>query len=144
MAVYAVIRLRGSRSIASEIQQTLEMLRLRRVNTCVLIPDTPQYKGMLLKAKDYVTWGEPTKETVEKLVQKRGKTIGNKNIDSTKVKEITEKIFSGNFDLTKEGIKPLFRLSPPRKGLKTIKKHFPKGDLGNRGKEINQLIERMI
>ena len=38
----------------------------------------------------------------------------------------------------------IFHLNPPKKGLRSIKKRFPKGDLGYRGKEINDLIKRMI
>lgn len=36
------------------------------------------------------------------------------------------------------------RLKPPPKGFKNIKKPYPKGDLGYRGKEINELIKRMM
>ena len=42
-------------------------------------------------------------------------------------------------------IKPVFRLNPPKKGFKGVKKSFTnRGSLGYRGKEINKLIERMI
>jgi len=40
--------------------------------------------------------------------------------------------------------KNIFHLSSPKKGLKSVKKRYPKGDLGYRGEEINKLIERMI
>jgi len=43
-----------------------------------------------------------------------------------------------------EKIEPVFRLTPPSKGFKSIKEHYPKGDLGYRGKEINELLKRMI
>ncbi len=36
------------------------------------------------------------------------------------------------------------RLKPARKGLKSIKRHYPKGDLGYRGAAINDLIKRMM
>lgn len=36
------------------------------------------------------------------------------------------------------------RLKPPAKGFRAIKKPYPKGDLGYRGKEINELIKRMM
>ena len=42
-------------------------------------------------------------------------------------------------------IKPLFRLSPPKKGYEGIKRSFTNGGaLGYRRKEINKLIERML
>lgn len=36
------------------------------------------------------------------------------------------------------------RLAPPRKGLKSIKKFYPKGDLGYRGDKINEFAMRMM
>ena len=43
------------------------------------------------------------------------------------------------------GIKPVFRLHPPRKGYKDSKKAFNEGGtLGYRGEEINTLIKRMV
>jgi large subunit ribosomal protein L30 len=35
-------------------------------------------------------------------------------------------------------------MKPPKKGYKSLKKHFPKGDLGYRGQAINDLIKRMM
>ncbi len=40
--------------------------------------------------------------------------------------------------------KKIIRLKPPKKGLKSLKNLYPKGDLGYRGKEINELIRRML
>ena len=42
------------------------------------------------------------------------------------------------------GLKPFFRLHPPRGGLKSSKKQFPRGVLGNHKQEINKLIEKML
>ena len=53
-------------------------------------------------------------------------------------KELEEKIRGGK----KQG--KVFQLNPPKKGLKSIKKRFPNGDLGYRGKKINDFIKRMM
>ncbi len=34
-------------------------------------------------------------------------------------------------------------LKPPKGGFKSIRRHYPKGDLGYRGKDIIKLVERM-
>ena len=52
------------------------------------------------------------------------------------------KYFHENKTLDGSGIKPFFRLHPPRGGINT-KYHFPKGVLGE-NKEINKLILRML
>ncbi|MCX6818998.1 MAG: uL30 family ribosomal protein [Candidatus Aenigmarchaeota archaeon] len=36
------------------------------------------------------------------------------------------------------------KLKPPKGGLKSVRRFYPKGDLGYRGKEINELIKKMI
>ena len=40
--------------------------------------------------------------------------------------------------------KTVNRLKPAKRGLKSIKYRFPKGDLGYRGSSINLLIEKMM
>ena len=42
-------------------------------------------------------------------------------------------------------VKPLFRLTPPRKGYEGVKRSFQNGGaLGYRGAKINDLIQRMM
>ena len=56
-----------------------------------------------------------------------------------------EDLISGKIKLKDfEELNPVFRLRPPKKGLKSIKHPWPKGDLGYRGEAINELLERMI
>ena len=152
--MYAVIRLRGSIGVPRKIEDTLRMLRLKRVNHCVLLPETDSFKGMLQVAKDYITWGEINKETLVELLKVKLRTKENKRVDEKVLKEITgyENFKSFAEDLIKgkvkiknfEELNSVFRLHPPRKGFKSIKTHWPKGDLGYRGDAINELIKRMI
>ena len=54
---------------------------------------------------------------------------------------------AGKAKLADAGIKPFFRLAPPRQGFGKIgiKKGFAeKGALGYRGKEINALLKKMM
>lgn len=44
----------------------------------------------------------------------------------------------------KLGGKKVVRLHPLRGGMRSVKKKYPKGDLGYRGAGINELIEKMI
>ncbi len=150
----AVIRVRGSVKAGREVEDTLNMLRLKHQNHCILLPERPEYLGMLKKVKDYVTWGRINKETLIKLLKERGRLEGNKRIDEKNLEELTkfksledlvdalieEKVELKNF----KKFKPVFRLNPPRHGYKAIRLPYPKGDLGDRGEEINELIERMI
>ena len=152
---YAVVRVRGSVGVRGDIADTLKMLRLHRVNHCVVVPNTETYKGMLNKAKDYITYGEIDKDTLVKLILKRGRLPGNKRLNEEKIKELmdlsveelAEKIVNDEILLKNTPLKPVFRLHPPRKGYDKagIKKPFSVGGaLGYRGSEINTLLEKMM
>ena len=131
--MYAVVRIRSIIDASREIRDTLKMLNLHKVNSCTIIIPNDSYKGMLQKVKDYVTWGEIDEETLRLLIEKRTKI---KNAD-----EAIEKLKKG------ERIKEVryIRLHPPRKGYEGIKKPYSIGGAnGYRGRDINDLIRRMI
>jgi len=153
--VFAIIRVRGIVNVNPDIKRTLKLLRLTKVNHCTLIEENKVYKGMLQKVKDYTTWGEIDKEILPKLMEFRGMIVGDKQITEEYIKSATsyntfEKLSQAILDNKfkyKEipDVKPLFRLSPPKKGYEGIKRSFKNGGaLGYRGKEINKLIGRMI
>ncbi|MEM0466382.1 MAG: 50S ribosomal protein L30 [Candidatus Thermoplasmatota archaeon] len=153
--VFAVVRIRGTIHIKPDIHKTLQLLRLTRANHCVLLEENEVNKGMLQVVKDYTTWGEITKETLEKLVKSRGMLIGDKPITDEYLKEATsyqsieqlsEALVEGKISYKDiPEVKPLFRLNPPRKGYEGIKRPVTMGGaLGYRGKDINTLIERML
>ncbi|MBN2043185.1 MAG: 50S ribosomal protein L30 [Candidatus Aenigmarchaeota archaeon] len=138
--MFAVIRIRGKVNLKYEIKDTFKMLRLSRVNHCVLIRKDPSLEGMVRKVKDWVTWGEINDDTLRKMVTKRGRLPGDKEIPSKDVDSVISKIKKNE----ETGIKQVFRLSPPVKGHGLIKHPYPRGALGYRGDKINELIERMI
>ncbi len=111
----AIIRITGQINLSEGIKETFQRLKLKKKYTCIVIEKmTDSQEGMIKKIKDFVAYGEITKETYDKLVEKRGQKEKN-----------------------------IFRLHPARGGINT-KKHFPKGVLGNNKQEINKLIERML
>ncbi len=139
----AVIRLRGTINANREVIDTLKLLRLHRKMHCIVLPENDNYKGMLQKVKDYITWGSISDTLLVKLVSKRGRKTGNKRVNPNEGNNIVSAIKLN--EKIPAPIKPVFRLNPPSKGFKkSIKQHFPKGELGNRGEKINELLERMI
>lgn len=153
---FAVVRVRGTLKVKPEIKETLRLLRLNKVNHCVMIPETAEFKGMLQKAKDYITWGEVDTTSAEKLLKDRGEIVGGsrltdvfvkKNTKFKDIKELSVAVSEGTFDHRKvDGINPVFRLAPPKKGgYEGIKRAYTVGGaLGYRSKDINKLLERMI
>lgn len=118
----AVIRIRGQIGLKQDIKETLDRLRIRKKYACVVLnnPDKTQM-GMVKKIKENIAFGEIDDATYKKLVDARGKKD------------------------TEGKLKPFFGLHPPRGGIEA-KKGFGvgKGVLGNHGKDINKLIERML
>ncbi|UCD02761.1 MAG: uL30 family ribosomal protein [Candidatus Aenigmatarchaeota archaeon] len=112
---FAVIMLKGTVKVNREVVDTLKRLRLSSINSCVIVPADDTHRGMLKSIAEYVTWGEVNKETLKRLRSKRG------GADSK-----------------------VFRLSPPSGGLKAVRLNYPRGDVGYRGADINQLLMRMI
>lgn len=138
----AIIRIRGQVKLRENIKETLSRLRLRKKYVCVLIDEKDKVKlGMLKRVKDNVAFGEIDKGTLIRLIEKRGKRIDKKPIKEPE--KVAEEILKGK-KLKELGLKPFFRLHPPRGGLKSSKKQFPRGVLGNHKQEINKLIEKML
>jgi large subunit ribosomal protein L30 len=138
----AVIRLRGLVNTRKDMADTLKLLRLHRKMHCILVSeDDIVAKGMIHKAKDRITWGEIDDDVLKMLIEKRGRKEGNVKLTKQEAEDVYKKIKEGK----DTGIKPVFRLTPPSKGFKySIKDQYPKGEIGYRGKEINELLKRMI
>jgi 50S ribosomal protein uL30 len=139
----AVVRVRGRRSIEPKIKRTLELLRLFRTNHCVIIENSVQTLGMLNVVKDYVAFGPVKEEAIARVLAKKGMK-GAKRISALhkeeEIAEFAKKIFGGA--KVAEFSEPVFRLRPPSKGYKDIKRHYPRGDLGKRP-DMTGLLLRM-
>lgn len=153
--IYAIVRLRGQADTHHAIRKTLELLKLNKVNHAVVYDTSPSLEGMLTKAKDNITWGEITKEDLIHLVKKRGELYGkgrkvtdeyiSANTDYKSIEEFVNAVFDGKAKISDiPEIQPVFRLSPPRKGFKSLKYAWTKnGDLGYRAENISELLRRM-
>lgn len=115
----AVIRIKGQVGINKKVEETLFRLRLRRKYSCIVIENSNEIELTKIKQlRDFVSYGEISKETHENLIKERGKK-------------------------DKDGkLKPFFRLHPARGGINT-KMHYPEGVLGE-NKEMDNLIRRML
>lgn len=118
MSKLCVIRIAGMVRMRKEAMDTLDMLKLRRKYSCVVLEPTKPNLGMVKKVKDFATFGEISDDVYKLLVEKRGK----------------------------KG-KTFFRLHPPIKGWErkgTKISYSSGGATGYRGEKINELVKRMI
>ena len=154
---FIVVRARSDVKVERSIRETMGYMNLTRVNHAVIIPDNAQYRGMLQKAKDYITWGQAEVSMVERMLAERGRMTGDAPLTDAIVAEHTDYKNIGDFakaivageaqvkDIPE--LKRVFRLHPPRgpKGWGGIKRNFVVGGaLGSRGEAIGELVERMI
>ncbi len=150
------IRVRGRVRVRPQIEDTLNKLSLVRLHHARVYRTTPSIQGMITKSKDYITWGEIDQDTLTNLLTKRGRLPGNQRLTDayvkanspySSIKALAKAVASGEGTLSEvEGLKPIFRLTPPRKGFKGTKYYSVGmgGITGYRGEEINELAQRML
>jgi len=151
--MFFVVRVRGTTGVKRDIADTLDMLRLNRINHGVLVEKNPSFEGMLQKAKDYITWGEITSETLSEIISKRGEFAGGVRVtdellaektDYFSVDDLSDALINGDIKAIDIDMKPVFRLHPPRKGYEGIRFSIKEGgSLGYRGESIEDLVKRM-
>lgn len=150
-----VVRIRGTVSASMEARETLQMLHLTRNNYAALIDDRPSFLGMIQTVRDYVTYGEPAKETVVMLIREKGRIVGDnklteeyaQKVSHSSLEELAEAVSNCDVEYWKlPNIQPVFRLHPPSKGFKgKIKRSYGSGgESGNRGEKIDELLRRML
>ena len=152
--MFAVVRVRGQVNVSGKIEDTLGMLRLHKVNHCVFLQDTPNNKGMIQKAKDYIAYGTVDVESLTEILGNRGRLEGDARLTDEYVKEnsefasiasFAEALVNGDAKITDVPLlKPVFRLHPPRKGHAGMKRTAQQGGvLGNHGDDIKALLNKM-
>lgn len=128
----AVVRVKGRVDVRGDIAETLERLRLKRVNNCVIIKPTGSYKGMINICNNYIAYGEIDEDILRSLLERNG------------IKESPERIMREGLPQELKSKLP-FRLHPPRHGYRSTKRSVNQGgSIGYMGDGINQLIKRMI
>lgn len=154
--VILAIRVRGRVRVRPQIETNLDNLSLVRLHHAKVYKTTSSVQGMITKGKDFITWGEVNVETLIKLLEKRGRVTGNKkltdayvkkNSSFTSIKALAKAMVAGEASYKDvEGLKPVFRLTPPTKGYKgkTYWSVGMGGITGYRGEGINELAQRML
>jgi large subunit ribosomal protein L30 len=110
---------------------------------------------MLQRVNSYVTYGEPSKETVAMMLQKRARLAGDKKLTEEymqkigykSIDDLAQAIVDCKVNYAKlPDVEPRFKLHPPSKGYKgKTKKGFKAGgEAGYRGDAINKLVQRMV
>eukprot|EP01128_Nolandella_sp_AFSM9_P011757 TRINITY_DN8684_c0_g1_i1.p1 TRINITY_DN8684_c0_g1~~TRINITY_DN8684_c0_g1_i1.p1 ORF type:complete len:255 (-),score=65.07 TRINITY_DN8684_c0_g1_i1:589-1332(-) len=159
--VALVIRIRGINGVDSKTRKILQLLRLRQVHTAVFVKLSKPMVQMLNLVNPYITWGYPSRKTVKDLIFKRGygkingervaftnntiieEALGKQDIIC--LEDVVHEICTvgENFKIVNKFIWP-FKLSSPKESFKNRRKDFKDGgECGNRGANINALVQSM-
>eukprot|EP00545_Synedropsis_sp_CCMP1620_P005735 CAMPEP_0119004022 /NCGR_PEP_ID=MMETSP1176-20130426/900_1 /TAXON_ID=265551 /ORGANISM="Synedropsis recta cf, Strain CCMP1620" /LENGTH=239 /DNA_ID=CAMNT_0006955679 /DNA_START=19 /DNA_END=738 /DNA_ORIENTATION=+ len=159
-----VVRIRGCIGVSPKAKKVMRLFRLLQLHNATFVRLNEATIRMLRLIEPYVTYGYPTRQTVEKLVYKRGfgklnrqripiadnsvieEGLGRFGITCTAdlVHELTT--VGPHFKQANNFLWP-FKLKNPKGGFsrKTKLLHFMEGgEAGARGEEINKFIKKML
>ena len=157
-----VIRIRGINKLNPKTIRIMRLLRLRQLHNGVFVRLNKASINMLRKVEPYITYGYPTRETIRKLVLKRGYGKLNRQRIPLSSNEVVEKgLHKHNLTSVEDVINEIstcgehfkeannflwpFKLRGPRGGFSAKRHPFQRqGDWGNREHFINDLVKRML
>jgi len=149
-----VVRLRGTVNVREPVRRTLNQLHLTKRFRATIVPDTPDYRGMLLASKEHVAWCPANASLISKLIKNRGRKGGWKPLTLKDVKgfgytgfsSIAKSIDGGKAALKEiEGMNPFFALSPPRGGFKrSTRRLYTQGGILGENPELISIVVKMI
>ncbi|KAL6120388.1 hypothetical protein NUSPORA_02888 [Nucleospora cyclopteri] len=156
------ILIKSKCGISPKPKKTLQLLRLSKINQCVILKNNECIKKMLQTCKDYVAYGYLSYELLRKLIYLRGfgrknsskVSLSNENIEDVFegkykcVEELLDVIYFGKEDMKKvlNFLTPM-NLNCPLGGFKKgrkIKTFIQGGATNNHRELLGDLLERMI
>ncbi|KAM0672614.1 ribosomal protein L7 [Ordospora colligata] len=158
---FVAVLIRSKCKIAPKPRKVLDLFRLTKLNTCVIVRNNESNKKMLNIVKEYVAYGTIDMELLRKLVYTRG-TGRNGKLRMKLTNEVIEDMFDGRIRCIEEIIHCIyngtemfkevnnflypFHLNPPVGGFRQKKtRNFNEGGcLGNHHDLLHKLLERMI
>ena len=159
-----VIRIRGTIGVSPKAKKVMQLFRLRQLHNASFVKLNEATIRMLRLIEPYVTYGYPTRATVQNLIWKRGfGKLNKQRIPISDNSVIQEGLGKFGIECTADLIHEIytvgphfkqannflwpFKLSNPTGGFSTKTKmlHFMEGgESGARGEEINKLVKKMI
>jgi len=157
-----VIRTRGINKLAPKQKKIMQLLRLRQLHNGVFVKLNRATINMIRLVEPLVTYGFPSRDTVRKLIYKRGYGKVNRQRIALSdnsviagelgecgiscIEDLIHEIWTcgDNFKKANNFLWP-FKLSSPSKGFEKKRHPFQQGGVwGNREELINDVVKRMM
>jgi large subunit ribosomal protein L30 len=154
MELLLVLNIHGKINSTTAVRKALTELKVERKFSASVVTDDPATVGMLRLCKDYVAWAPIDGELLATLLEKRGMISTRSRVDSGFLAkmgfggfpDLADKMLSEHIRLSQvKGMRPFFRLSPPRGGFKTsLRRQFSEKGMLGRNPKLAELVRRMI
>uniref|UniRef100_A0A7S3FY45 60S ribosomal protein L7 n=1 Tax=Strombidium rassoulzadegani TaxID=1082188 RepID=A0A7S3FY45_9SPIT len=158
-----VVRIRGINKLAPKPKKILQLLRLRQIHNGVFVKLNKATWNMIRVIEPFVTYGYPSRETIRKLIYKRGYgKVNRARIPLTDNSIISDTLGKTGIACVEDLIHEIatcgpkfkeannflwpFKLSSPLGGFEVKRHSFNQGygAFGNREELINALVKKML
>ena len=154
MGLLLVVNIHGAINSAAPVRKALGELKVIRKFSASVVTDDPTTVGMLKLCKDRLAWSPIEADFLATLLEKRGMVSSTSVLDQASLKklgykkhrDLAAKMVKDQVRLSEvEGVKPFFRLAPPRGGFKqSMRRQFTqRGMLGSNPK-LEEIVKRMV
>jgi large subunit ribosomal protein L30 len=154
LGLLLVVNVHGAINSPAPVRKALGELKVLRKFSASVVPDDGPTLGMLKLCKGFVAWSPVGADLLATLLKKRGMVSSTRELDLASLKklgykkheELAAKMVKKNLRLSAvEGVRPFFRLAPPRGGFKrSLRRQFTeKGVLGANPK-LEEIVRRMV
>ena len=154
MGLLVVVNLHGMINVPHAARKAMTELKVERRFSASLVKDDPTTVGMLRLCKDYIAWAPADKELLTSLLKSRGKVSERKKLGEAELKklgfqkyeDLASKLIDGGLKLSSfQGLRPFFKLSPPRGGFKeSTRRHAGEGGVLGNNPKLTEIVKRMI
>ena len=119
-----------------------------------MVSDDPATVGALRLCKDYLAWSEVDPVLLSLLLEKRGMVSESRPLDEATLKkmgfkkhqELAAKMLKEGMRLSAvEGVRPFFKLAPPRGGFKrSLRRQYSQKGTTGKNPDLPKIVERMV
>ena len=149
-----VVNMRGIVNTRTPVRKTLEQLSIAHRFNATIVPDNEAYVGMLNSAKEHVAWCKLDASTASKLLKARSEKSTGRRFKESELQgngfqsfdDAARAFETGSASLKNvEGMRPFFRLSPPKGGFKrSTRRQFNQGGVLGLNEELPKLLDKML
>jgi large subunit ribosomal protein L30 len=154
MALLLIVNLHGAINSSGPVRKALEELKVERRFSASVVPGDEPTLGTLKLCKDRLAWAPVDAPFLAALLKKRGMVSTTKHLDSAALKalgykdyeELAAKMVKDGMRLSAlEGVRPFFRLAPPKGGFKrSMRRGWNERGLLGGNPKLAELVGRMI